>query len=252
MKQNYFTIIFFITMFISVVNTELTLANDIGTVNFSGVTCTYCDVYNENGEYISKHLVKNTFELPIGIYVFSVNGSFKSVTVQTGQNEFPLGTVSVSAINQTDCYVFDFSDESGKLLSKHNAIYPFELFPGNYTLKVNGTSKKVNVQSGQNDFLLGNIDLKASNQTSCFVYASSDTSGNYLSEHNATNPFDLFPGNYTFKVNGTSKEVNVQPGQNDFLLGNIDLKASNQTSCFVYAPSDTSGNYLSEHNTYLY
>ena len=198
---------------ITIVNTNVSSANNIGIVNLSGVTSAYCYIYNTSGDYISKQYVNSNFELPVASYVFSVNGTVKKVNVKAGKNKFPLGNMNLSAVTNAYCYVYSSSDTSCDYLSRHYSSNLFDLFPGTYTFAVNGTIKEVKVEAGKNEFPLGNINLSAVTNAYCYVYSSSDTSDDYLSRHYSSNLFDLFPGTYTFAVNGTTKEVNVEAGK---------------------------------------
>ena len=247
MKKVQRILIILICAAIILINTNESTANKLGLVNLSGVTNALCYIYNTNGDYINRSYVNNSFELPVGEYVFSVNGTDKKVNVQAGNNEFPLGNIKLSAVTSTLCYVFSSSDTSDDYLSRHYANNLFDLFPGTYTLSVNGTVKEINVKAGKNEFPLGNIKLSAVTSTLCYVFSSSDTSGDYLSRHYANNLFDLFPGTYTLSVNGTVKEVSVKAGKNEFQLGNIKISTATSTLCYVYSSPDTSGDYLSRH-----
>ena len=220
MRKSLFIFVLFFCSILSLVHTDLLQANEIGTINLLGVTSANCNVYNTNGDFVSKHSVKYSFNLPVGAYTFSVNGTAKEVNVLAGKNEFPLGNITISGVTSANCNVYSSSDTSGDYLSKHNARYPFDLFPGNYTFSVNGTEKEVNVLTGKNEFPLGNITISGVTSANCTVYKSSDTSGDYLSKHNARYPFDLFPGVYTFSLNNTIKEVTIYAGENIF---NTDL-----------------------------
>jgi len=129
------------------------------------------------------------------------------------------------------CYVYSSPDTSDDYLSRHYSSNLFDLFPDTYIFAVNGTTKEVNVEAGKNEFPLGNINLSAVTNAYCYVYSTSDTSGDYLSRQYSSNFFDLFPGIYTFAVNGTTKEVNVKAGKNEFPLGNITIKAVKRGYC---------------------
>jgi len=130
---------------ITIVNTNVSSANNIGIVNLSGVTSAYCYIYNTSGDYISKQYVNSNFELPVASYVFSVNGTVKKVNVKAGKNKFPLGNMNLSAVTNAYCS----SDTSDDYLSRHYSSNLFDLFPGTYTFAVNGTTKEVNVEAGK-------------------------------------------------------------------------------------------------------
>ena len=188
-----------------------------------------------------------TFDLFPGNYILQVNGTAKSVAVQPGRNDFPVGNIYLSmSRGYYDCGVYN-STATAKLSDIHTDKDVFDLFPGNYTLQINGTTREVTVQPGKNDLPVGNIYLSMyRGYYDCGVYNATGTK-KFSNIHTDKEVFDLFPGNYILSINGSTKAVEIRSGRNEFPAGIVKLSwLTGYYDCEVY---DSTGIKLSTVHT---
>ena len=178
------------------------------------------EVYDSTGSNLlsTPAATYQPFDLFPGEYILKVNGTTNAVTVQSGENpNIKVGIINLEGtLIGSKYYIVEVYDSTGSnLLSTPAATYqPFDLLPGEYILKVNGTTSSVTVHSGENpDIRVGVIKASKTN-TQCLVYLSSDTTGESIASFNTNYDFDLFPGLYTFLLNDTSQTIEIKPGEN--------------------------------------
>ncbi len=190
--------------------------------------------------------VKPTFSAPdVGIsLIFRLtvtdNSGLKNtdtVNIQIGQSDITMGIVNVPGSGGF-CDIYDLD---GNHLSKTSTIFGISLFPGTYILSINGTRQTVDVQPGQNDLIMGVVNVPGSGGF-CDIY---DLDGNHLSKTSTIFGISLFPGTYILSINGTRQTVDVQPGQNDLIMGVVNVPGSGGF-CDIY---DLDGNHLSKTST---
>ncbi len=171
------------------------------------------DLYGAVLTELSHNFTNKQIELFPGTYTVKLNNIVRTATVQEEQNTIvKSGTVSVSGTGSTYYYVYDsdFNELSHKFTNKQ-----IELFPGNYTVKLNKTFHAATVQEEQNTVVKsGTVSVSGTGSTYYYVY---DSDFNELA-HNFTNKqIDLFPGNYTVKLSDAVQTANVHEEQHTII-----------------------------------
>ena len=150
-------------------------------------------------------------------------------------------------------YPVEVYNSSGSTLLSTPAytFQPFDLSPGNYMLKVNGTTHEVTVKSGENSNIkVGTVYLEGTDTINYPVEVYDPSGSTLLSTPAYTfQPIDLLPGNHLLKVNGTTKEITVEPGENSNIKIGVIKNSTIYINCMVYQTTDTTGESITNFNT---
>ncbi len=107
------------------------------------------------------------------------------------------------------------SDASGKNLTNADTNTAVELFPGSYTVALNGTTQSLTVRAGQQATVnAGGAMVAGTGRDRYFV---SDVSGKNLTNADTNTAVELFAGEYVVSVNGIKRTFAVRAGQQTIL-----------------------------------
>ncbi len=149
-------------------------------------------------------------ELFPGTYTVELNKTVRTAEVQEGENTVvKAGSVSVAGTGSTLFYVYD----SGfRELAYDSTNKQVELFPGTYTVELNKTVRTAEVQEGENTVVkAGSVSVAGTGSTLFYVY---DSGFRELAYDSTNKQVELFPGNYTVKLNKNVQSAVVQEGKN--------------------------------------
>jgi len=179
-----------------------------GTVTATGIGQDLFYVYNTDGKQLDYERTNNVVELFPGTYTVSLNSSTQTAAVQAGQKTaLAAGTVTATGIGQDLFYVYN---TDGKQLDYERTNNVVELFPGTYTVSLNGSTQTAAVQAGQKTALIaGIIKITGNGQDLFYVY---NTAGKQLDYERTNGVVEIFPGIYSVKLNNTSQTYTVQAG----------------------------------------
>ncbi len=195
-------------------------------------------VLNDSGERLHSQALNKSVALGEGTYTLRVNNSVHTVEIRAGEEaKCSTGTLIISG-NNTDYYqVMD----SNKVQLAHEVLSKAtSLFPGNYTVQVNGTEVNATVRVREmTEIRCGG--LLASGATGEIYYVL-DRDNKQLSHTALGTSLSLLPGAYEVKVNNTSRKANVVPGKVTELTTGM-LIVSGLTDEYYYV-TDTLGQAL--------
>jgi CTP-dependent riboflavin kinase len=147
-------------------------------------------------------------ELFPGTYTVALNGTTQSLTVRAGEKAAAsAGSAVVIGAGNGRYFV---SDASGKGLTNADTNAEVELFPGTYTVALNGTTQSLAVRAGEKTAVSAGSAMVAGTGGRYFI---SDASGKSLTNADANTAVELFPGTYTAELNGTKESFTVRPEQ---------------------------------------
>ena len=104
-------------------------------------------VIDASGKSLTNADTNTPVELPPGTYTVALNGTTQSLTVRAGEKaRLSAGSAVVSGTGKGRYFV---SDASGKGLTNADTNTEVELFPGTYTVGLNGTTQMLTVRAGE-------------------------------------------------------------------------------------------------------
>ena len=183
-----------------------------GTLVVAGTGHNQCEVRDAAGkEWVNSLRTSNEIALPPGTYTLILNGARKTVTVPPG------GKVTAAAgslaVLGTGNDLYDVYDASGKnKLQFGDTNGEFELFPGDYTVCLNHTPRRVTVAVGRKTTLQAGVLFVAGEGKN--LYHVYDAAGAKKLDFKFVNgETELFPGEYVVVVGKHRSKVTIAAGQ---------------------------------------
>jgi hypothetical protein len=188
------------------------VATDAAELVVSGSGQDIYEVYDAAGEKHLKAVKTNTpVELFPGNYLLVLNGTRRSATVTQGRRTVVgSGSITVAGSGQD---VYSAYDRAGKTsLGARRTTGTIELFPGDYTVELNGSRVPAAVEAGRDTTLVaGSIVVAGSGQD---IYSAYDKAGKVsLGARRTKASIELFPGDYVVELNQIRREVRVAAGR---------------------------------------
>jgi hypothetical protein len=190
-----------------------------GLLTVTGVgrdSYTVYDAFGKTSQLYSSasQLTGKDVELFAGTYSPVLNGTKQITTVQAGQKTILISgsyTVFGAGLDRTDIYDVD---NTLALNLSHITNREVEIFPGTYTLRLNGTTQKVTIAAAQQSYLYSGV-LKMPNlgSTGSYQYVF-NMLGTQLFAKLPDTFTEVFPGTYKVSLNTLSNTVTVQAGDN--------------------------------------
>jgi len=233
-------VIYFFILGIFLLFSEMIFAQEIATVQVSGTYLSYYNVFDLSGNKIDSFYTKNTFQIPTGNYIIELNGTTIEFHVKKGNNLLPVSTVNLNGSSNNYFSIFKENDNTYKPLSTIYTKDGFDIFPGTWTLSVNGSYITNTFEPGKNDFYVSVVNLNGSKNNYYSVYDNEEADGKALETIYTKNKLDLFPGTWTLKVNGSYKTNKFRPGVNDFFVSVVNLKGSKNNYYSIYESEQSS------------
>jgi len=204
------------------------VAADAAELVVSGSGQDFYEVYDAAGE---KHLktvrTSVAVELFPGNYLLVINGTRRSATVTQARRTI-VASGSITVVGSGEDF-YSAWDKTGKTsLGTRRTSVSIELFPGDYTVELNGSRVPASVQAGGNTSLAaGSIEVAGSGED--FYSAWDKTGKTSLGTRRTKVSIELFPGDYTLELNGSRVPASVQAGRSTSLAaGSIVVAGSGE------------------------
>ncbi len=182
-----------------------------GYIKVNGTGLDYYNVYDEFGREARGSYLRTNEEMEFfaGKYQVRLNGVSLAAQVQQQlTTEINAGRVRLNGIGLDHYAVYD-QFGSSLIFSSRKTNSEYELFPGVYTLKINGTDQLITINENQlNETAVGLLVFPSLNQAS---YTLHDINGKHLSysSYSAGSKLELFPDKYIIKNRDTSVETEI-------------------------------------------
>lgn len=213
-----------------------------GLLRVEGSTAAVYYVFDETGDQLAYQKLNEFLALDPGVYRVSVNNTMHTVSVEEDMlTSCSTGTLLISGHTNDRYYV---ADSVGQQLAQETLGKAMSLFPGEVHVKVNNTelSTEINLKE-LTELRTGTLTVKG---TTGEYYYVLDASNKQLNYNTLENPLAFFPGKYHLKVNNTSLQTEVLPGQvTEVSTGNLLVKGLTEEYYYV---TDTLGNALNYQN----
>lgn len=153
-------------------------------------------------------------ELFAGTYSVYLNSSKQDTSVQAGKKTILIsGSYTVFGAGLDYVYIYDANNQVNSY-KNYLTNREVEIFPGTYTLRVNGTSQKVTVSAAQESFLYTGAMKIPNLGDASRSHTITDMLGNTLL-YKLPNAFaEVFPSSYKVTLGTLSNTVTVQAGDN--------------------------------------
>jgi hypothetical protein len=166
-------------------------------------------------------------ELPAGSYVVVLNGSRAPARIRAGsRTDVAAGNLVVSGTGADDYHVAD-SLGGQALTGSRRTNTATELFPGTYTVVLNGSQRQVTLTAGTTTQApAGNLLVRGTGADDYHVADS--LGGRALTGSRRTNTAtELLPGTFTVEVNGTEQRVTLTGGTTaEVAAGNLLVRGT--------------------------
>jgi hypothetical protein len=161
------------------------------------------------GKNLTNASTNTPVELPAGAYTITLNGTTQRITVRPGETSTATaGGALVAGTGQGRYFV---RDAAGNNLTNESTNVPVELFPGSYTVALNGTTEPIVVREKEvATVTAGRALVTASTKGRYFV---SDATDNNLTNENTDTAVELFAGSYTASLNDAKQPFSVRAGE---------------------------------------
>lgn len=209
-----------------------------GTLTVSGSTSETYYVFDSTGVQLGYETLRRPISCFPGRYTVSVNSTEVTAKIRPNElTEIHAGSVVVSGTTDEYYYVLG---SGNKQLNYNTLRKPLAFLPGEYEVKVNNTSMKAEVLAGKvTELQTGNLLVNGLTEEYYYV---TDSAGNALNFQTLNKPLAFFPGRYQVKVNNTTMDGSVLPGQTtEFATGSLTLTGAGTGYYYVL---DQSGNQL--------
>jgi len=200
-------------------------------------------VTNASGQSLTNADTNTRVELQPGTYALALNGSIRSLTIRAGETAtVQAGGAMVAGTGKGRYFV---SDASGKSLTNADTNSVVELFPGTYTIALNGTAQSLTVRAGETATVSAGSAVVAG--TGKGRYFVSDVAGKSLTNADTNSAVELFPGTYTIALNDTTRSLTVRAGETATVqAGSVVMEGPAGGRYFV---SDATGKSLTNADT---
>jgi len=187
-------------------------------------------IFFNNSDYLKSQTTNQQVELFPGDYLLKMNKTFHTANVKESQNTIiRSGTVSVSGNGSTTFYVYDLYNNNLNSAVTNRKI---ELFPGEYTLKLNNIRQNTKVIGDQNTIVRsGTINVSGDGSSSYYVY---DSNNIYLKSTNTNRQIELFPGNYYLKLLNTFQTATVTADQTLIVKTGFISISANEGNYYIH------------------
>lgn len=214
------------------------MADGQGAIQVQGSTSGYFYVLNDAGDQLGYQSFNHSVPVVAGEYEVVVNQSRHVVLVRDGElTKCSTGTLMVTG--STDEY-FHVADTSGQAIASGRLGQSLSLFPGEYTTMVNQTEVKTMVKPRElTEVKTGTLLVRGSTPEYYYVL---DQSARQLNNTLLGRPLAFLPGTYPVKVNKTTINADILPGQvTELVTGTVLVKGLTEEYYYV---TDSLGNAL--------
>lgn len=201
-----------------------------GTLSASGYNTDTYDVTDSTDNILVEGRLGRSVSLLPGNYNIRVNNTISPVTIRARQiSEVHVGSITVRGTTGESFYVLDEADRQLGFAPLEQSL---SFMPGVYHVKVNNTTRRVELAAGQATELLTG-DVIISGLTDEYYYVT-DTIGNALNFQRMNKPLALFPGVYNLRVNNSMVTGQVLAGQTtSFSTGSLVLNGEGSGYYYV-------------------
>ena len=209
-----------------------------GALQVEGSTATYFYVVDEGGKQAGSQSVNKILSLDPGTYTVRVNNSSHIIEIKA--NELAKCSTGTLIISGNTLEKYHVMDSTGMRLAYQTLGKPMSLFPGIFKIQVNDTEITAQVKLKEiTEIRTGTILVRG---TTGEYYYVLDNENKQLNYSTMEKPLAFFPGVYVVKVNNTSREAEVFPGNvAELATGNILVKGLTEEYYYV---TDSVGNAL--------
>jgi len=208
-------------------------AKEDAIIKVSGTYLSHYEVYDMNNNKISTHYTKDEFDIPVGTYKIVLNGTSAVIHAIKGINNLPVSTINLNGSYNNHYYLYDKNDLNSVLATQYTKN-GFDIFPGIWTLAVNGSYATHTFKPGVNDFSVAIIELNGSSNNHYSIFDNEEATGKPLAKIYTREKLDIFPGKWTLKVNGSYITHTFKQGSNDFAVAVIKLNGSSNNHYSIF------------------
>ncbi|HEY9489277.1 MAG TPA: hypothetical protein VIQ51_13125 [Chryseosolibacter sp.] len=209
-----------------------------GALQVEGSTAAYFYVVDKDGKPAGSQALNKILTLDPGTYTVRVNNSSHIIEIRADElAKCSTGTLIISG-NTFEKY--QVMDSTGMRLAYETLGKSMSLFPGIFKIQVNDTEITAQVKLKEiTEIRTGTILVRG---TTGEYYYVLDNENKQLNYSTMEKPLAFFPGVYVVKVNNTSREAEVFPGNvAELATGNILVKGLTEEYYYV---TDSVGNAL--------
>jgi len=236
MKNFFYFIVLITALLLS--NFSVLLAENMGTIQVSGIGKDTYYVYNSDGTCIFSSKTNKAVDVESGEYTLKLNNSSQTTSVQSGKKvTIHSGVLHVKGVGKANFYVYDLD---GNTLAGTRINNELEFFSGEYLVNVNNSKESAYVKSSEKKTLqTGSLSVEGIGKANFYVY---DLDGNTLAGTRINNELEFFPGEYLVNVNNTKESSYVKASEKKILqTGSLSVEGVGKANFYVY---DLDGNTL--------